>query len=81
MGPNACVDVLENRELTAPEENQTQHSSAHSLFSNHLLLPRLKRPIFIYGNVIICGSYVKLCAYSQRIFLAETFPPPFRFFV
>ena len=54
MDPSACVDVLENRELTAPAVNQTQYSSAHSLVSNNLLLPRLKQPIFIYGNVIVC---------------------------
>ena len=56
MGTSACVDVLENRELTDLAGNQTQHSSAHSLVSNHLLLPRLKRPIFVYGNVTLYVS-------------------------
>ena len=47
VGPSACVEVLENREITAPAGNQTQHNSANSLVSSRLLLPRLKQPIFI----------------------------------
>jgi hypothetical protein len=67
VGPNACVDVLENRELTPPAGNQTQHSSAHSLVCNHLLLPRLKQPIFIYGNVILCSVDIAVRIFTKNI--------------
>jgi hypothetical protein len=66
-GSSACVDVLENREITALAGNQTQHSSAHSLVSNHLLLPQLKQPIFIYGNVTVCVVDKAVRIYANNI--------------